>query len=259
MSDGLLERGLRGDVVIRENVPALLDLLLQRVTTLAAAASAERGSFHVALSGGGTPKPLYERWAASRSFPWDATHIWLVDERQVPRADERSNWRMIRAALCHRVPIPPDQLHPMPTARRRGSDDVGAQYSAEIDGAFASSPPRFDFVLLGMGADGHTASLFPDSPALDVSDAWAATNDGERVVPPPRVTLTYPTLNAAQEIAVLAIGASKTDTLRRVAQGCLDGEADRRELPICGIDPAAHGGRLVWYLDKAAAAKKKEL
>ena len=205
MSDGsreelrgidLLERGLRGSLVIRDGSSEVFELLEHRLSTLAEQASAERGAFHVALSGGGTPKPFYESWAKSPYFPWDATHVWLVDERQVPYDDERSNWRMIQEALCARAPIPPEHLHPMPV----DGADAGERYSSEIASVLATESdvtPRFDFVLLGMGADAHTASLFPDSPALAIADAWATTNEGERVVPPPRVTLTYPAINAA--------------------------------------------------------------
>ncbi len=248
----LLARGLGGSVVIRENAGLLFELLEHRLSTLAEQSSAERGSFHVALSGGGTPKPFYESWAKSPYFPWDATHVWLVDERRVPYDDERSNWRMICEALCDRAPIPKDQLHPMPVE----GEGLGARYSKEIASAFAGEPgeaPRFDFVLLGMGADGHTASLFPESPALEVADAWAADNDGERVVPPPRITLTYPVLNAARELVILAMGESKTATLEKIARAHLAGDADQRELPICGVDPTAQGGRLSWFLDFGAA------
>ena len=116
-------------------------------------------------------------------------------------------------------------------------------------------PPRLDFVLLGMGGDCHTASLFPGSPALGETEAWIAENDGERVVPPARITMTYPLLNRARRVAVLLTGAGKNDALQRVEGLHEAGAVDTEEVPISGIDPAKHGGTLGWYLDAAAAGR----
>lgn len=261
VGEELLAAGLSGGLVVRQHAAALFGPLENRVALTAEQAIAERGSFHVALSGGGTPKPFYERWSESRHFPWDATHVWLVDERQVPHDDEQSNWRMIRTALCDRVSIDAQHLHPMPVE----GDDLGSRYAAEIAKVFdhhaGSEPatPRFDFVLLGMGGDAHTASLFPGSSALDERQAWVAVNDGPGVVPPARVTLTFPILNAAREIAVLATGESKAATLREIASRRLKGDVDVRSFPICGIDPSSHGGSMTWYLDDAATGASRRL
>jgi 6-phosphogluconolactonase/glucosamine-6-phosphate isomerase/deaminase len=127
-------------------------------------------------------------------------------------------------------------------------------YEAEMRSVFGETdgPPRMDFVLLGMGGDCHTASLFPNSDAIHVSDRLIVVNDGPNVTPPPRVTMTYPLLNAARQLAVLCVGAKKTEALKRVADQMKTGP-DPVNVPITGIQPT--DGVLTWYLDSDAAGK----
>ena len=153
---------------------------------------------------------------------------------------------MIRESLIDHVPIPARFVHPMPVM----ADDAADQYAALLRRHVDQT--RLDFVLLGMGADAHTASLFPGSPALAVSDRLVAANQGPAVTPPDRLTMTYPLLNVARTLAVLVTGANKAATLGRVAQQMRDGGPDRESLPITEVSPDA--GNLTWYLDPAAAA-----
>lgn len=244
---------LPGRVVVKPTKHDVFDELAADLIADALNATRERGAFHLALSGGSTPEPFYmslvtdPRW---RVLDWSTTHVWIVDERRVPEDDEKSNVRMIREALLDHVDMPDDQVHPMPVF----DEDPASAYETEMRAAFGQIDlPRLDFVILGMGGDCHTASLFPDSPALDITDRWVSTNDGEKVVPPPRVTMTYPLLNAGRRLAVLLSGQGKHAALKRVADQHATGTPDSANIPISGIDPAPMGGELVWYLDEDAA------
>ncbi len=223
----------------------------------AQAAVGAREVFHLALSGGTTPERFYIRLVTDpslRHLPWERTHVWLVDERLVPEDDPRSNYGMAREALLDHVPMRRRQRHPVPTGER----DPAAAYEAElrevICGPGNACLPKLDFVLLGMGSDGHTASLFPHSPVLRATEALVAVNDGDTVTPPPRVTMTFPLLNAARQVAVLVTGGGKAAAVRRVAEQLRKGP-DPLNLPITGVDPDEHGdGTLTWYLDAPAAS-----
>jgi 6-phosphogluconolactonase len=166
----------------------------------------------------------------------------------VPDGDERSNVRMIREALTEHVPVRRRNVHAMAVM----SDDPAGAYEAElrrvVGAASPDAAPELDFVLLGMGGDAHTASLFPGSPVIGVRDRLVAVNDGPGVTPPARVTMTYPLLNAAREVAVLVTGANKAAALRRVAEQCRRHGPDPDAMPITGID--ADG--LTWYVDEEA-------
>jgi len=206
----------------------------------------------MALSGGSTPKPFYEFLAQNNrfpTFPWAATHVWVVDERRVAQDDDRNNFRMIDRALAGQVAIPKDQIHPIPVL----ADEPAEAYEQLLLTAFGSNEtPRLDFVLLGMGNDAHTASLFPGSPALTVHNKLIANNLGPQVTPPPRVTMTYPLLNAARHIAVLVVGTGKIAALRNVNQQLNSGDPNPQKLPITGIRPT--DGQFTWYLDQAASS-----
>lgn len=251
---------LSGNVVIESRLDRLYDRLAGDLRAVAEAAVGNRGVFHLALSGGSTPRPLYERLVVpsiADHMPWSHTHLWVVDERRVSEDDERSNIRMIRHSLADRVPIPADRVHPMPVLEQ----DPATRYEHELAEAFgiqppsspsgATDPPRLDFVLLGMGDDGHTASLFPLSSALGVRDRWIAVNDGAGVTPPPRVTMTFPLLNAADHVAVLITGEKKSPMLRRVDRATQGIHHDAQTLPITAIHPQQ--GTLTWFLDASAA------
>jgi len=211
-------------------------------------AAASSGRFAIALSGGSTPKRLYEILAepAQRDrFPWDRTYLFWGDERCVPPDSADSNFNMTRHALLDHVPIPPAQIYRMPTegtpadAARAYQATLQSYYGREVlDMAY----PLFDVTLLGLGENGHTASLFPDTASLDETLAWVApVTEG---VPQPRLTLTYPAIACSDVVAFLVAGKSKATVLKRVLAG------DRTQ-PAARITSA---GDLIWFVDEAAAA-----
>ncbi|MBM4009021.1 MAG: 6-phosphogluconolactonase [Planctomycetes bacterium] len=210
---------------------------------------ASMGDFHLALSGGSTPFPFYQSLMTDpmyRRLPWDRTHLWIVDERRVPFDHPKSNWRQIHEIIVDHSGIPPAQAHPIEAMEQ----DAAARYERALRAAFsrrAVTEQRLDFVLLGMGDNGHTASLFPQTAALRERKLLVCDCDGPTVTPPARVTMTYPLLNAARSVAVLALGSEKAPMIHRVATGSDDFIA----LPIKNIRPS---GTLVWHLDRASAA-----
>ncbi len=212
-------------------------------------ALATPGRFAVCLSGGSTPKTLYGLLAAEplRSrFPWDRTHFFFGDERFVPPDHPDSNYRMAREAMLAHVPVPDAQVHPFPTDTT--PEDCAARYAATLQqfyGASSLDPlqPLFDVTFLGLGEDGHTASLFPGVAALQERKAWTAAVIGAK--PEPRLTLTYPVLDSAKTVGFLVAGAGKTAILARALAG-------DQALPAAHVRPV---GELIWFTDKAAAGK----
>lgn len=224
----------------------LVERLAGELCKAARRAVRERGAFQLALSGGSTPAQLYRRLPGEPDFPWPQSELWLVDERCVEPDDARSNFRMIRELIVERVAIPAARVHPMPAL----ASDGDRRYEGALRSALEASAGRLDFVLLGMGADAHTASLFPHSPALSERGRWVVFNDGPRVTPPrPRMTMTYPLLNAARSIALLVASRDKHAALSRVAAS----PPDPDRLPVSGVAPVHADAVLCWYLDRAAA------
>lgn len=217
---------------------------------LAKDAAKRKGRFAVALAGGTTPRAAYQLLATHPVFrelaPWRQMHFFWGDERCVPPAHAESNFRMAQEALLSRVPVPPANMHRIP-AELPDAADAAARYEQDLQAFFKISPgkfPKFDLVLLGVGTDGHTASLFPGS------DALADKQRSVRAVSAPangvaRITLTLPVLNAAACVLFIASGPDKAEIVARV----LGGDAT---LPAARVRPS---GRLVWMLDRAAAAK----
>ncbi len=217
---------------------------------LCALAQASKRDFAICLSGGSTPRRLYETLAmpavASR-FPWPRTHWFWGDERFVPHDDADSNYRMARAALLARVPIPSDNIHPIPTDGL-SPEQAAAAYETTLQrfyGADLLDPtrPLFDVTLLGIGENGHTASLFPGHPTLRETRRWAVAVFGAKSEP--RITLTYPVLDSSRDVAFLATGAEKRDVIARTLTG-------DRTLPATFIRPI---GRLHWFMDRAATSE----
>lgn len=239
---------LAGIVLVRQTSDQLYDDLAGVLTVAAINAVGKRGMFHLALSGGSTTEPFYMRLVIDpryRSMPWQYTHVWIVDERRVPDDDPEHNFTMIRQTLVDHVPLRRRQIHPIPVL----ADDPATDYESELKRHLADG--RLDFVLLGIGDDGHTASLFPGSPAQDEHDRWVAVNRGPDSESPDRVTMTYPLLNTAREVAVLVTGAGKAPAVRRVAEHVRRHGPDPKVLPITGVGPVE--GEITWYLDADAA------
>ncbi len=242
---------LPGEVIVRPTVDEIIDAVATDLTAQAKACVRAFGDFHLALSGGSAPQPLYRRLMydpAYRDLPWKQTHLWIVDERRVPEDDERSNFAMIRDLLIDHSDIPPSQVHPT----RAHEPDADVRYERELRQALAereAGHDRLDFVLLGMGDDAHTASLFPRSRALREDERFYAANDGPNVTPPDRVTMTFPLLNRARTLAVLVTGEKKRNTIARVARR----EGGVQDLPVLGLQPVA--GELRWYLDEDACPR----
>jgi 6-phosphogluconolactonase len=242
---------LPGTVVVRELADDVIDVIAADLFLQAKNCVRTFGDFHLALSGGSTPEPLYRRLMYDPSFrdlPWKRTHLWVVDERRVPHDDDRSNFKMIRETIVLHSDIPKEQVHPINTAS--ASPDV--EYERELRETLAwreKGHDRLDFVVLGMGTDAHTASLFPHSPALSTTDRLVTMNAGPTVTPPERITMTFDLINASRFIAILVTGASKRPAIERVLSRN-GGRAGVEELPILGVAPL--GGEQRWYLDKAA-------
>jgi 6-phosphogluconolactonase len=219
----------------------------RRFVALSRDAAGSRGRFSVALSGGSTPGHLYRLLAGEpyqAQVPWEEVHLFWGDERCVPPGDPGSNHYLAQETLISRVPIPSGNVH-----RVRGElepERAARAYAQEIQDFFCGPHARFDLVLLGLGEDGHTASLFPDSPLLfETGRLVAAATAIYQDRPAERVTLTLPAINAARQILFLVTGLAKAS----VVQAIMEGAAQR--LPAQRIRPAA--GQLDWLLDAEAA------
>ena len=240
----------RPRVQVFDDAEAVARGAAERFVELGQAAIDARGCFSVGLAGGSTPKRTYELLASEayrEQLNWSKVHIFFGDERCVPPDHSESNYRMANEALISRVSIPPPNVH-----RINGLGDAVANaslYEDELRTFFnAASWPRFDLVLLGMGDDGHTASLFPGTKALVEPRAWVVANWVEKFGAF-RITLTAPAINHAANIAFLVTGATKAERLLEVLRGALDPE----KLPSQLIQPL--DGSLFWLVDKAAAGR----
>jgi 6-phosphogluconolactonase len=225
------------------------DILARRVAEwMIDCALEQSGDFAIALSGGSTPRGIYEHLAAPASrerFPWTRAHWFWGDERFVPHQDARSNFRMAWEALLSRAPVPAGNIHAVPVENVTPQDAAAAYERALKDfyGAEALDParPLFAIALLGLGEDGHFASLFPGAEALDEHRRWAIAVIGAQ--PEPRITLTYPALECSAHAAFLVAGASKSAILRRFRAG-------DPALPARRFHPK---GELRLFADSAAA------
>ncbi len=211
-----------------------------------------RGRFTIALSGGSTPRSLYTLIAAnaSGSLPWTQLFFFWGDERHVPPTDPESNYRMVNETLLSKVPVPPANVFRIPTEDPDASA-VAEAYEKTLQKFFALQPgefPRFDLILLGMGPDGHTASLFPESQALQEKSRLVVANWVEKLHTH-RITLTLPVLNAARRVVFLVSGSDKAPVLREVLEGTAPGE----KYPSKLVRPT--DGKLIWFVDRGAASQ----
>jgi 6-phosphogluconolactonase len=209
-----------------------------------------RGRFAIALSGGHTPSKMYALWAQNEKYrtgtPWDRVYVFWGDERFVSADDPLSNYRMTRETLLSHVPIPATNVHPAPT-NLPTPQAAAAAYDADLQKFFGDAPPAFDVTLLGIGPEGHTASLFPGSPALEEKKKWVEAVTVQ-ATPPNRLTFTLPVLNQSRNTYFLAAGEGKKEIL-----DALRAETDpaHSQYPAARIQPV--DGKLIWFLDEPAS------
>ena len=206
------------------------------------------GTCSVVLSGGSTPRTLYRMLSSQfrDQIPWTKVHVFWGDERYVPLTDSHSNYRMARETLLDHVPCPAGNVHPMPTGVP--DPEVAARdYEETLRAYFSKGWPCFDLVLLGLGDEGHTASLFPGSPALEETRRWVVAVKAP-AEPPLRLTLTLPALTHAANVYFLVTGSNKAQALHHV----LSGLPDPKNYPASGLRLAR--GAVIWWVDRDAAA-----
>ncbi|MCF7805149.1 MAG: 6-phosphogluconolactonase [Candidatus Marinimicrobia bacterium] len=207
--------------------------------------------FHLVLTGGSTPKPLYRLLGSEYSdkINWRHIHLYWGDERYVPHDHSDSNYRMAKVALLNHIEIPDANVHPMPTGYDR--PEIAAETHSDelrrIFPEFSNAIPRFDLVLLGMGSDGHIASLFPNHDLLEEEETLVGVVTDSPKPPPTRLTLTLPVINAAKNIYFLVAGENKAHAVNEV----LEGTSQSKEFPASLVNPEK--GETAWWLDEAAA------
>lgn len=257
------------ELIIYQDPEELAAGAAERILRAAAESIAARGRFTLCLTGGSTPRKTYALFAQQHGSAagtrhvspdtelpaegeeydlWPRTFLFFGDERFVPADDDRSNDKMVRESLLENAPIAANHVFAIPTylPTPQQAAEAYAQTLKTFFGGVAW--PEFDLVLLGLGEDGHTASLFPGSAALRVTDRWV-TSSPPGTLPPPvdRVTLTFPVFNAARQVMFLVSGANKAEALADVYQGWVS--VDQR--PAAGIRPAS--GSTIWLVDRAAS------
>lgn len=229
------------------DIEALSAAAIEETVRVMKDAVKERGRFAIALSGGHTPAKMYAIWAEKyrEETPWDRVHLFWGDERYVPRDDLLSNYWMTKETLLSRVPIPAANVHAVPT-NIAPQEKAAEAYDAELRKFFGASPPAFDVQLLGLGVEGHTASLFPGDPALEEKKRWVVAVRAP-AEPPIRLSFTPVVLREGRNTFFLVSGENKREILAD-----LRGEPDTKPsvYPAGRIRPK---GRLLWFLDKAAA------
>jgi len=230
----------------------LFQAAAEEVIRSATSAITERGRFTIALSGGSTPKNLYTLIAAnaSASLPWDRMFFFWGDERHVPPDNPDSNYRMAKETLLSKVAIPPANIFRIP-AENPDALAAADAYEQTLRKFFAVAPgefPRFDLILLGIGPDGHTASLFPETAALEERSRLVVANWVEKLQTN-RITFTLPVLNAARCVAFLVSGTDKAAVLHEV----LESNAPAEKYPSKLVQPSP--GKLIWFVDRAAASQ----
>jgi 6-phosphogluconolactonase len=234
-----------------EIFPDPLTLARHFAEWMTTAARASTGEFRVSLSGGSTPKTLYECLASDEfrgPFPWQRVTWYWGDERFVSHNHPDSNYRMARETMLAKAPVPSENINPVPVD---GSAEAAAQrYEHSLRDAYGAAVldparPLFDLTLLGLGADGHTASLLPGEPVLEERERWVAVVSHGR--PEVRITMTYPAIESSRRVAFLVTGREKAAILRTIWAG-------DSQLPAARVRPV---GELVWFVDRAAAGEEK--
>ncbi len=242
-------------VNVYKTVALLNQTVAEDILSLCQLCIEDHGAFHIAFAGGDTPKKLYQLIAGDAfrlKYPWEKIHVYFGDERCVPETHDDSNFRMANEALLMKAPIPAENIHPI----HIDVNDAAASADRYNDELLASLPhdqgtPKFDLILLGIGGDGHTASLFPGTPILQQMQKYVDAVYVEKFNSW-RVSITYPLINAAANIFLLATGEAKAGIVKSV----MFDEPPAEPYPIQRIQGR---GNLCWYLDSAAAAQAAEI
>lgn len=243
------------DVRTFPDLSALSEAAAREIVRIANESFAARGWFSIALSGGNTPKRTHQLLAEQHrgEIDWSQTDILFGDERFVPDTDARSNYRMARETLLEPAGIAPEGVHPVAT-NVASATDAAAQYEQTLARVLAVSGdwPVIDLLLLGVGPDGHTASLFPGSPVLAEKERWVCAVDAPTTVQPavPRVTLTLPVINAARNVLFMVAGADK----RPVIGDILDAADSAHRYPAALV---ANAGRTIWMIEQSAMPERR--
>ena len=242
----------RVQIYEHDHYERLCEALAEKILSLSEKAIKKNDRFVIALAGGSTPKGLYRRMSEAPfhdQFNWQKTHFFWGDERWTPIDDISNNYRMVAEALLARIDIPPENIHPIVTTKEN-PETMAVHYEEELRSFFRlkrSDLPMFDLVLLGVGQDGHTASLFSGTLAIEERERLVVATSHEDVEEP-RVTLTLPAINHAENIIFVVTGTEKAYIVREILQPM----EDRPVLPAQMIWP--DHGTLSWYLDQAAAS-----
>jgi 6-phosphogluconolactonase len=234
-----------------EILPDPLVLARRVAEWMTQAALAAQGSFRVSLSGGSTPKILYGLLASDKfrgRFPWPRVSWYWGDERFVPYDHHDSNYRMTREAMLTKAPVPPENIHPVPTDGT--PDDAARRYERTLQEAYGAAVldprrPLFDVTLLGLGSDGHTASLLRAEPVLNERERWVAAVSHGR--PEVRITMTYPVIESSRRVAFLVAGEEKAEIFSAIRAGA-------SQVPAAHVRPV---GELFWFVDRAAAGEEQ--
>lgn len=239
-------------ISIFPNLEALSQAAAQLVVKHCNLAIKAQARFSMVLSGGNTPQRTYELLGSPPyrdQIAWEKVHVFWGDERCVPIDDPRSNAKMTYDALLDKIPIPLHQIHPIMCSGN--PSEAASDYEGELKAFFGDQPPRFDLIFLGLGGDGHTASLFPRTPVLKERQRWVA----DVYVPGQdfqRVTLTVPLINAAAAVVFIVSGSDKAQSLYQVREGVVNTERFPAQL-ISPVD-----GQLIWLVDQKAAGRIEE-
>ncbi|MFZ0211245.1 MAG: 6-phosphogluconolactonase [Candidatus Acidiferrales bacterium] len=241
-----MDKGLNQCARIFPDIDSLSRGAIEECVRAANDAVSARGRCLIALSGGHTPERANRIWSGEYrdKMSWAKTHFFWGDERLVPAEDPKSNYHMARETLFKNVPVPPENIHPIPTTAGQ-PDEVAREYEQVLRTFLGETGPTFDVLFLGVGVEGHTASLFPESPALNEQKKWVVAVRAP-VQPQGRISLTFPVLRRARATYFLVAGADKRGivaTLRRNAP------EETQKLPVAMLQPE---GEVIWFLDNAA-------
>ncbi len=238
----------RKEVIIFKTIDDMADFIIEQWRTVSEKAIKENECFTVALSGGRTPEFLYKKLSHKKTLPWSKTHVFLTDERYVAYENEENNLHMINNTLLTRVSIPKDNIHPISTSEVTPRESA-EKYEEDLISFFRTAEttlPEFDLILLGIGEDGHTASLFPGTPSLKETSRFAVTVSPKDKTRKDRITITIPVINMAKNIIFLVTGGTKARIVKDVIEG------KNNLLPAAMVKPEK--GKLFFLLDEGAGS-----